>query len=384
MQTINIIPVEHKGEKRLLVKFPFDKNLAELIKRIHDARYSATHKSWHVADNSKNYDNIADIFSKCRISGLPTDAVNSLTEMPVQELQPLKVKQKNDIPLRTADPGITIELRRFAAWMRQKRYSENTIESYCEVLLLFFKYYKGFSIHEITNDHLVQFNVDYIITQRLSYSYQNQFVNAIKLFYEKTQMRSLDISMIERPRRSRRLPKVIPKEDVQRMLKSITNLKHRMALTIIYACGLRRSELINLKALHIDLKRKQLTIFNGKGKKDRVLPLSDVLCEMLQSYVTAHKPRTYLIEGQPKGTAYSEASLESIFHKYMDDILPGHKFTLHCLRHSFATHLLESGVSLRYIQTLLGHKSSKTTEIYTWVSMSSLHNIRNPIDDFGL
>jgi len=134
----------------------------------------------------------------------------------------------------------------------------------------------------------------------------------------------------------------------------------------------------------MDSKRKTLTVINGKGQKDRVLPLSDKLLDLIIRYYKDYKPKTYLIEGQYAGKKYGETSLEKIFHKYLDKILINHNFTLHCLRHSYATHLHDAGVDIRFIQELLGHKSSKTTEIYTYVSIRSLKNIKNPFDDFDL
>ena len=204
------------------------------------------------------------------------------------------------------------------------------------------------------------------------------------MFYLKVEHKELNIELIDRPRKYRPLPKVITKEVIQRMLTSIPNLKHQTALTLIYSCGLRRSELINLKLCHLDSKRRTLSVINGKGQKDRVLPVSEKMMQIIIKYYKMYKPTVYLIEGQVKGQKYSETSLENIFHKYLGMIYKDHKFTLHCLRHSYATHLLESGVNLRYIQELLGHKSSKTTEIYTHVSTHSLSTIRNPIDDFDL
>ena len=191
-------------------------------------------------------------------------------------------------------------------------------------------------------------------------------------------------AQIKRPRKYRPLPKVISKQVVEQMLVSIPNFKHKTALTLVYACGLRRSEILNLKLMDLDSKRKTLTVINGKGQKDRVLPLSDKLMDMIIRYYKMYRPKKYLIEGQSPGEQYSETSIENIFHKYLGKIIKNHSFTLHCLRHSYATHLLEAGVSLRYIQELLGHKSSKTTEIYTWVSMTGLQKIKNPTDDFDL
>ncbi|HPQ55783.1 MAG TPA: tyrosine-type recombinase/integrase [Bacteroidales bacterium] len=272
----------------------------------------------------------------------------------------------------------------FETWLRNQRYSEKTIVTYVKAIKIFFQFFKSKLPEQITISDFHSFNKDFIIKQGYSASYQNQVINAIKLFYLKIEQRELNIELIERPRKYRPLPKVIPKEVIQRMLTSIPNLKHQTALTLIYSCGLRRSELINLKLCHLDSKRRTLSVINGKGQKDRVLPVSEKMMQIIIKYYKMYKPTVYLIEGQVKGQKYSETSLENIFHKYLGMIYKDHKFTLHCLRHSYATHLLESGVNLRYIQELLGHKSSKTTEIYTHVSTHSLSTIRNPIDDFDL
>ena len=272
----------------------------------------------------------------------------------------------------------------FETWLRNQRYSEKTIVTYVKAIKIFFQFFKSKLPEQITISDFHSFNKDFIIKQGYSASYQNQVINAIKLFYLKVEHKELNIELIERPRKYRPLPKVIPKEVIQRMLTSIPNLKHQTALTLIYSCGLRRSELINLKLCHLDSKRRTLSVINGKGQKDRVLPVSEKMMQIIIKYYKMYKPTVYLIEGQVKGQKYSETSLENIFHKYLGMICKNHKYTLHCLRHSYATHLLESGVNLRYIQELLGHKSSKTTEIYTYVSTHSLSTIRNPIDDFDL
>ena len=272
----------------------------------------------------------------------------------------------------------------FETWLRNQRYSEKTIITYVKAIKIFFQFFKSKLPEQITISDFHSFNKDFIIKQGYSASYQNQVINAIKLFYLKVEHKELNIELIERPRKYRPLPKVIPKEVIQRMLTSIPNLKHQTALTLIYSCGLRRSELINLKLCHLDSKRRTLSVINGKGQKDRVLPVSEKMMQIIIKYYKMYKPTVYLIEGQVKGQKYSETSLENIFHKYLGMIYKDHKFTLHCLRHSYATHLLESGVNLRYIQELLGHKSCKTTEIYTHVSTHSLSTIRNPIDDFDL
>ena len=148
--------------------------------------------------------------------------------------------------------------------------------------------------------------------------------------------------------------------------------------------GLRRSELLNLRIVDIDSKRMLVYILNAKGNRDRSLPLPTKLLELIRNYYRQYKPSYYLIEGPKDGQRYSEASLRNIFKKALFKINKNHTFTLHCLRHSYATHLLEAGTDLRYIQELLGHKSSRTTEIYTYVSIKSLKNIKSPLDDFEI
>jgi integrase/recombinase XerD len=152
-------------------------------------------------------------------------------------------------------------------------------------------------------------------------------------------------------------------------------------LSLVYACGLRRSEVLNIKASEIDSKRKLLLIRNAKGRKDRIAPLSDKLIAMLREYYTMYKPKTWLFEGQEKGEQYTGSSLQEVLKKAIKTAKINKPVSLHWLRHSYATHLLEAGTDLRYIQELLGHKSSRTTEIYTHVSTKSLQNIKTPFDD---
>lgn len=272
----------------------------------------------------------------------------------------------------------------FEAWLKSRRYSNSTIKTYTEALKVFLKYFEDRDPAEISNKDFILFNSNFILKNGYSASYQNQVINAIKLFYLKVENRALSIEDIERPKRYNPLPRVIPKEMVEKMLTSIPNFKHKTALTLIYACGLRRSELINLRLKDLDSKRRTVTIVNGKGQQDRVLPVSEKLMKMIIKYYKLYRPSNYLIEGQFKGNSYSETSLEKIFHKYLGKIYKNHNFTLHCLRHSYATHLLEAGVSFRYAQELLGRKSSKTTEINTHFCMTMIQSIKNPADDLAL
>ena len=172
----------------------------------------------------------------------------------------------------------------FESWLLSKRYSTSTIQTYCDALRVFFTFHKTISIQLITMQHIIQFNTEYIIGRGLSISYQNQFVNALKLFYMIIRNTNLIIENIARPRREHRLPNVLSKEEVKILLNTIRNLKHRTMLCLLYSCGLRSGELLNLQPTHIDSKRNIILIKQSKGKKDRIVPLSPKILEMLREY----------------------------------------------------------------------------------------------------
>jgi integrase/recombinase XerD len=269
----------------------------------------------------------------------------------------------------------------FKNYMNYRRYSGNTIKTYSDALEVFFRFFQNKKLESLTIEDIIHFNNDYILRKNLSSSYQNQVINAIKLFYRNRFNKTMEVDFIQRPRREKRLPNVLSKEEVKAILEAPTNLKHRAMLSLIYACGLRRSELLNLTLVDILSNRNLLFIRQSKGKKDRVVPISNKLVDILRDYYKAFKPKTWLFEGQFPNTKYSEKSLENVLKQSLTKTKISKKVSLHWLRHSYATHLLENGTDLRYIQELLGHSSSRTTEIYTHVSTLNLQQIRSPFDD---
>jgi integrase/recombinase XerD len=346
----------HRNQKRILLKFHFNPELTDGIKNIPGRTWSKTHSSWHVPDTR---------FAIERLLQLGVEVEEA--EDPIKKLH-----------IETQEAFI-----KYIEYLQWKRLSPNTQTSYKEATKKFLCYYADYYIEEITTEQLNSY-LYYLITQGVSASTQNIFVSAIKMFYTKMYNKNIDIMNIERPIRSKPLPKVIARHDVEKMLLGITNLKHQTALLVIYSLGLRRSELLNLELSDIDSKRMVIVIRNAKGNKDRTVPLSEKMLERLKAYYWKFRPRKYLIEGNAESERYTATSLSTIFHRYMDRVRPNNNFTLHCLRHSCATHLLEEGTDIRYIQELLGHKSTRTTEIYTHVSVRSLRNIKPPGDDFNI
>jgi integrase/recombinase XerD len=267
--------------------------------------------------------------------------------------------------------------------MLSKRYSANTIKTYTHVLSVFFKFFNTKQPSEIVSNDIIIFNFEYILKNKLSGTYQSQFINALKLYYNINENKKLDPKKLIRPKKQNSLPKVLSEKEIFLLLNSIKNMKHKTMLCLIYSAGLRRGELLNLKISDIESDRNLIAIRSGKGMKDRYVPLSNTILTMLRVYYKLYKPKHYLFEGV-NGGKYSERSIELVLKNAAKQAGFTKPLTLHMLRHSYATHLLEQGTNLRMIQEILGHKSPKTTQIYTHVSNESLKKIQSPFDKLNI
>ncbi len=339
--------ITHRKEARIAVYFEKSAEKIAQIKQIPGSRWSQSRRLWHLPDTEQYRAQF----------GLP------------QKVLGLK---NNEGPN---------ELKRFTDYLRSKRYSENTVKTYVEALRSFFIFCCNKTVAEISNDDVIHYNNEYILKNGLSASFQNQIVNAIKLYFACIRDTKIELDKIHRPKRAKVLPNVLSKQEVKAILNAHNNMKHKIMLSMIYSCGLRCGELLSLQAEHIDSNRGVVIIKNAKGKKDRITPLSSKILSQLREYYKMYKPVTYLFEGQTKGAKYDERSLQQVLKQALRKAGISKPATLHWLRHSYATHLLESGTDLRYIQELLGHNSSKTTEIYTHVSIKNIQQIRSPFDD---
>ena len=230
---------------------------------------------------------------------------------------------------------------------------------------------------------LEKYNHEVIIAHNLSVSFQRGLVGALKLFYSQCGDTIMDIEKLQSPFKESRLPDVLSKEEVQKIINASNNSKHKALLSIIYSCGMRIGEALSLKINDIDKQRKLIKIRLAKGKKDRYVPYSDKLRLLLRKYYDDWKPKEYLFEGQ-YGGPYSEGSAAKVLQHAVAKCNIKKHVTLHTLRHSFATHLLEAGTDIRYIQELLGHSNPKTTMIYTHVSSKKISEIKSPLDDLDI
>jgi len=361
MKNIILKVDSHRNEQVICFIFEKDIQLIEILRAELKVRWSATKKCWYLPISQFSLHKAFDAFK-------------GIAWLDIKNLPHLSNEDKSQI-------NIVQEKERFEKWLSFKRYSPNTIKTYTDALVVFLNFFRSKPVCDLTNDDVVLFVNQYILKNKFSFSYQNQIVNALKLYFREIRKSKIEVEALQRPRREHKLPNVLSKEEVKAILQAPTNIKHRTMLSLIYACGLRRSELLNLKIGDVDSKRHMLIIRNSKGYKDRQVPISDKTIEMLREYYKMYRPKIWLFEGQKIAEKYSERSLEQILKKALLKARIAKPVTLHWLRHSYATHLLESGTDLRYIQELLGHKSSKTTEIYTHVSQKSLQNIKSPFDD---
>ncbi|MDA3837669.1 MAG: tyrosine-type recombinase/integrase [Candidatus Delongbacteria bacterium] len=272
--------------------------------------------------------------------------------------------------------------KRYKELLELKNYSKATLKSYGYCFDLFLEHFNNVDINTLTKEDITNFL--YKEHQKgLSYGYQNQIINAIKFYYEKVLKRKRELYDIPRAKRPQKLPTVFSEEEIIKLIGDIENLKHKSILYLIYSAGLRISEAVNMKIADIDSKRNLIVVKSAKGKKDRTTLLSQKLLLMLREYYKQYRPKDYLFEGDP-GKQYSVKSIQNVFNKALKLSGIRKKATVHSLRHSFATHLLEHGTDLRYIQELLGHNSSKTTEIYTHITKKGMNKITSPLDNLEL
>lgn len=368
MKTILIRPHNLRNESIIMVQFPFDKELLGCVKTIENTRWSQTLSSWYMKKKDFDLHRVFNVFKS--IAYIDYSALKTTKESIV-----LKERIKRKVYSETPIPKAYIE------HLRLKRYSENTIKTYVSEFKKFSSYYIERNLETISKDDIKDYLLDLIQKQKVSASSQNQAINAIKFYYEKVLKQPKMVFNIERPRKAKLLPKVLSKEEVFAIISSIQNIKHRCIIALIYSAGLRRGELLNLQTQDIVTERNLLVVRGGKGNKDRQTIISIDLIDDLRVYYKQYKPKIWLFEG-PSGKQYSTTSIVKILSQAAKRAKINKRVTPHMLRHSFATHLLEQGVSLRHIQKLLGHSSSKTTEIYTQVSMQEMSNIKNPLDGF--
>lgn len=354
------------------IKFLPDALIQGLIRGLPSVRWSKAHQMAYVPNTKQNLGIVFNTFK-----GVVWINYNRfLTNRPInsgnQEVDVAWFRKRKPLAGHKRCP------ESYMLKLELKRYANSTVKTYVTFFELFMNFHSSKSLNELDEDDVRSF-LQSLIQEKRSNAYVNQAINAIKFYYEAVLGMPNRFYDIERPRKVSKLPTVISKEEIRSIIDHTKNLKHKCVVQLLYSAGLRRSELLNLKLHDVDSKRMLLRIIDTKGNKDRQTLLSTTVLKDLRRYYAVYKPKKYLFEGR-NGQRYSGESVLKIVKEAAERARLPVPVTPHILRHSFATHLLESGTDLRQIQVLLGHGSTKTTEIYTHVAINTFETIKNPLD----
>jgi len=268
----------------------------------------------------------------------------------------------------------------FVQLLQVKRYSTSSIETYVNAFRQFLTHFINADV-DLLNKKQIEHYINFMVTDRkISVSYQKQLVAAIKFWYQDVLGKKMQLDYLYPDRGEFKIPVVFSQAEVKLILENSENLKHKAILATVYSCGLRVSELTNLKITDIDSNTMTVTIRQSKGNRDRVVVLAEKLLVLLREYFKEYKPKDYLFEGRANGR-YSERSVQQILKQILTKLKINKQGSVHSLRHSYATHLIEQGTDVRFVKDLLGHKSIKTTLIYTHLTDPAKRKIKSPLDN---
>jgi len=373
------LKIDPEDSNFIIVRFSKNAIISEQLKKFSFRQFDKKRKLWRVSNSKVAKEKLLQLLAQedYKVYDKTKDEFASVAYTRDWPLKKKYILNKHDEKFREA-LGIYLDT------MIRERYGWNTIKGYSGAYIKYLIYVDN-NRYEISSDSVKSY-LSELSLRKISFQEINRHQSALRLFFGKIwQGAPVAFDKIPRPRRPKSLPKVISKKQLRTIFSGVKNLKHLTMLYLAYGGGLRSGEIIMLKKSQLDWERNQIWIRNGKGKKDRVIMMSTVIRNMLREYFREYKHEgAYVFEGAKKGTPYSSTSLSKLFKRAIKKAGLDHRLTLHSLRHSFATHLLDSGTDIRLIQELLGHKSIKTTLIYTHVSNESIQRIISPLDTLGI
>jgi integrase/recombinase XerD len=388
---IILSPLFHRALQCIAIKAPKDEQINKILKSLPGRHYSKTHNKWLVPLSKENYKIIYQTLKP--VAALDTAAMKewflpASKIVTVIKAQEHKVAAKEVLKVPATDIPAYAKVYRIndnvlpamQQMLQLKSYSQSTQRTYMGEMLQFLQSIKHTAAKDYTPERLRDYLQYCYATIKLSENTIHSRMNALKFYFEKVLHREKFFWEIPRPKKKIMLPKVISEEKIIKALFAVSNLKHKTILVTAYSAGLRVSEVVGLRVPDIDSDRMQIAVRGGKGKKDRMATLSLYTLELLRTYVKVYRPKDWLFEGQFKGEQYSSRSAQIIFKEAMKDMNLPKTMSFHSLRHSYATHLLENGTDIKFIQDLLGHNDIKTTLRYTHVSIKDLGKIESPLD----
>ena len=368
----------HRNNKVILLEFSFNSELIEIAKKI-GCYWSVSKKKWYIKHTIKNLDTVNYSFRNFTL--ISNSSIESQKDN-FTIYKPLSNKKKKRLKVKPED--LTKDninyIHKYVKFLRGKALSESTVRTYYTHILYFLKYLDKKPLEDISNRDVELFIEDVCVPQKYSISTHRQVLGAIKHFKNLFPNCKIDELELVLPRKSTILPTVLSKIEIIKLLRCTKNIKHRAILALIYSSGLRIGELINLELSDIDFHRNQLFVRKGKGRKDRYVMIAKSLIPVLNNYIITYKPKRYFAESLAPGSKYTAGSIRNFLRRSCEIAGITKRVTPHTLRHSYATHLLENGVDLRYIQVLLGHSKPETTMIYTHVATKDLLEIESPLD----
>ncbi|RYZ57222.1 MAG: integrase [Chitinophagaceae bacterium] len=363
-----------------------------IFRRLPGVKWSQTHKVWYMPWGRLSYDAIVaatqpvakidDHLLKAYLQKRAAVAKTEVSKTSTDDRLPFLHRLPAQTPAWRLCEANRQALVRYLEQLVLKGYSESTIRTYRGEFLQLLQLLKQKAVDSLTPDDLRRYMAFVLKKQGISEHTAHSRLNALKFYFEQVLGREKFFWAIPRPQKPQQLPKVLSERELERMFSAVYNLKHKALLFTAYSAGLRVSEVVNLKLSDIDSSRMQICIERSKGKKDRYVGLSILLLDVLRAYLrkTCPRPQTYLFEGDRPGVPYTSRSAQLVFHQARNKAGIQKRVSFHALRHSFATHLLEKGIDIRYIKDLLGHFSIKTTERYLHVKKEELITIVNPLD----
>lgn len=363
------------GKKQIGLKFTTSRLIDSILKGVDGVKWSEEFGMYYLRNTKENFNLIMETFRG--VAWINLQQFTGKSKGHGEGITSLR-----DFRSRKLVKGWRACPKLYLDQLELGHYSIQTARTYVSLFERFINHYKDLPLVKITENEIQAYLL--MIQQKgCSISMINQTINAIKFYYENVMGMPNRFYSIERPKRKKSLPKVLSIEEIKVLIEVTKNIKHRCIISLLYSAGLRRGELLNLKITDIDSHRMVIHVREGKGSKDRITVLSDYLLKELRAYYKIYRPKEYLFEGAHQ-RKYSGTSVCKILEKAARKAKLKKKIHPHMLRHSFATHLLESNTDLRYIQSLLGHSSVKTTERYAHVAKKNLEGIKSPLDSLFL
>lgn len=375
---VKIVPFLDDIKLKMEVRIRNAPNALAYIKRISERSCGEKKGTWIVPRDKKIADDLEKIAAEDLIYFQDKVSWEVSTSHPGSRDQRKKMEVVRKMLAKNDDRNYDFYLKAFT----RTNLSYNTMKSYSYAFQRFVTKFGSFEAIKNLELQEIEEYLNCIVIKNVSTSELNRHISAVKFYYEQIEGWSdMRLDLIKRPKRAKTLPKVMSMNQIKNLLLAVKNDKHRLMMLLGYGCGLRIGDVLTLQVKNINFDRRQIFIRQGKGQKDRVVMLPESVVPSLIKYINLEKPDHWLFRGQQKGKPYAESSLRAIFRRACNatGLSNDHKF--HTLRHSFATHLMESGTQQRLIQKLLGHKNPKTTEIYTHVSRNMMINVRSPLDN---